>query len=336
MNTDRSSRYLRWVVAVVLGLTAVGVSVYLYPKASLSYCNPEYDVYFTYLEGRRIVEGANPYARILNSDMRHNDKYATYLPGGYLLAALTYKMGLREFKEWVDLWAVFYQISHLVLAFLIYREVLRRSSVALAAAAFLFWYFGRFTLYVVYVAQSDGMALCLIFAAISLLPKRPRMACVVFGISLAIKHIGVFLIPLFPLWVFQQSEDKRLRRAVVASVCLLLPPVAVSLPFVVWSPLGFARSMIFHITRLAGGHYGAQSIGDALKLVGVPAKIPMGLLLLLTYFAAIRQQFGRFSQATLIFLILICFHSVLFVQYLCWFVPFLPVALVENRPERQE
>ena len=44
------------------------------------------DIFYSYVEGRRLVEGENPYARILLGDMRTNDKYATYFPLFYLFS----------------------------------------------------------------------------------------------------------------------------------------------------------------------------------------------------------------------------------------------------------
>ena len=38
------------------------------------------DVYYIYLEGKRIIDGENPYERILEGDMRINKKYPTYFP----------------------------------------------------------------------------------------------------------------------------------------------------------------------------------------------------------------------------------------------------------------
>lgn len=50
-------------------------------------CRALGDVYFIYLEGQRLTDGENPYARMLASDMLHNDKYASSLTGTYLAGA---------------------------------------------------------------------------------------------------------------------------------------------------------------------------------------------------------------------------------------------------------
>src|SRR5687768_7823003 len=51
------------------------------------------DIYYIWLEGKRIINGENPYGRVLTGNMRNNDKYATLFPIAYLLSALIQKIG---------------------------------------------------------------------------------------------------------------------------------------------------------------------------------------------------------------------------------------------------
>ena len=41
------------------------------------------DIYYAWVEGGRILNGENPYGRVLAGNMRDNDKYATYFPVFY-------------------------------------------------------------------------------------------------------------------------------------------------------------------------------------------------------------------------------------------------------------
>ncbi len=54
------------------------------------------DIYFIWLEGKRIIAGENPYARVLLGDMRVNDKYATYFPLAYLFLCASSKAWFPE------------------------------------------------------------------------------------------------------------------------------------------------------------------------------------------------------------------------------------------------
>ncbi|MDF5733310.1 MAG: hypothetical protein PUP92_36330, partial [Rhizonema sp. PD38] len=53
----------------------------------------EEDIYYLWIEGKRILSGENPYARILLSNMRDNQKYATYFPLFYIMSYLTQLLG---------------------------------------------------------------------------------------------------------------------------------------------------------------------------------------------------------------------------------------------------
>jgi hypothetical protein len=82
-------------------------------------------------------------------------------------------------------------------------------------------------------------------------------------------------------------------------------------------------SVLFSATRLPGGHInGADSIDSVLGFVGLGAKLPMFALMGLVYLMAWQNKIGRFTACLLVFLTFFCFNSVLFKQYIVWFVPF--------------
>lgn len=79
------------------------------------------DIYFSWLEGKRIFAGSNPYARVLTGDFLHNEKYATHLPLFYVTGGISQLAGLERFPEWIHFWRIVF------------------AGVALALGAFLFW-----------------------------------------------------------------------------------------------------------------------------------------------------------------------------------------------------
>lgn len=61
---------------------------------------PQYDdIYSVFREGRRLLEGKNPYARILGRDLSENANFAAYLPVSYLLSLISQMAGLDFFWE---------------------------------------------------------------------------------------------------------------------------------------------------------------------------------------------------------------------------------------------
>ena len=62
------------------------------------------DIYYSFREGQRILNGENPYERILSGNMRDNKKYATYFPVFYELSYATQALGLEQFSTWLVFW----------------------------------------------------------------------------------------------------------------------------------------------------------------------------------------------------------------------------------------
>src|SRR5512144_813675 len=60
------------------------------------------DTYYSWVEGRRILDGKNPYERILHGNMQENNKYATYFPLFYEASALLQRIGIRQYQPWLD------------------------------------------------------------------------------------------------------------------------------------------------------------------------------------------------------------------------------------------
>ena len=331
MEQGAKDRWTLWVLGIVLGALALTLLWRVNLTARWFYERPYHDIWYMYQEGRRILEGTNPYERVLESDRLHNKKYPTYLPGFYCLAAATQALGLKDYKTWVNVWAWVFILFQLGLAALLFRECLRRADLVFALFAGFFWLFNRWTLYVDLVAHSDPMALFFLFLAMLLLQRRPRTAALMFGVSLAVKQIGIFMVPLFAVWFWQQASERRLARTVALMGWALLIPVALSLPFFVWNPKGFIWSVGFSVTRLAGGSFATYSLDDILNLRGLVAKGPLLVLMACVYYFAWRRHVRPFGAATLIFALFITFHSVMYQQYVCWVLPFLPVALLEWR-----
>ena len=90
------------------------------------------DIYYSWVEGSRILTGENPYARILAGNMQENEKYATYFPVFYELSSLSLLAGLRTYEQWIAFWRVVFLVCNLVIACLVFAVPYRRRLFALA------------------------------------------------------------------------------------------------------------------------------------------------------------------------------------------------------------
>ncbi len=93
-----SQKIILGILCMILLAGAIGAHIRLW-EADTS----ERDVYYAWLEGKRILENQNPYARILDGDMLNNDKYATYFPAFYLLSSLTRALGWKDCESWIGM-----------------------------------------------------------------------------------------------------------------------------------------------------------------------------------------------------------------------------------------
>jgi uncharacterized membrane protein len=299
----------------------------------------EQDIYYAWLEGGRILDGDNPYARVLASDMRTNDKYATYLPGFYLLSAAVQALGVREFDSWLLFWRPVVLACNLAIAASLFIASARRGRSFLGLCFAIFWLCNRWTLYTSRIVHLDFLAILPLLAALALLPARRRTSMLLLGVSLTIKQLAVFVLPICVLWAWRRADPRRWRDAAAALAWVAIVPLIVSLPFLLWNADAFLRSILFSATRapdnlVPGLHSLDTLIGMTLPwFAGLLARVPMVLLMALAWVAALRREVGLYTGSLLVFLIFLGFNSVLFMQYFVWALALVPLALLEALPE---
>ena len=159
---------------------------------------------------------------------------------------------------------------------------------------------------------------------------------ILFSLSLAFKQIAIFLLPLYLIWVWQSSEDNQLKDTLIALLLILSIPVITSLPFISWNAEGFFKSILFSATRNPSVHFEVMSL-DALigleipEFIGIKAKSPMLFMMSLVFLSAIKRQIGIYTSVLMIMSVFVDFNSVLFNQYLCWIVPFIPLVICDMK-----
>ncbi|MDT8306141.1 MAG: hypothetical protein RRC07_09410, partial [Anaerolineae bacterium] len=314
-------RYLWW--ALVLILLAAGALLH---SRAWEYDSEGYDIYYAWVEGQRLLAGQNPFARILQGNMLENNKYATYFPLFYLLAAATEWLGLRDYEVWIGFWQPVFLLFHLAsgawLAVLFARQ--RRFLLGLIVLAL--WLLSNWALELTYVINFDAIPIFFLVVSLTLLPRRPLLALFSFSLSLALKQIAIFLVPLYLIWLWQEGDGGRPKRVLWGATAIASLPVLVSLPFLLWNAEGFVRSILFSATRYAGlGLNVALALGSG----GFLSRLPLVALVGAVYLMAWCRQMGRFTAAMLTMLGFISLNPVLFPQYVPWFLALLLLALLE-------
>ena len=177
--------------------------------------------------------------------------------------------------------------------------------------------------------QIDGTAIFPLLISLALLPSRPRVSALLFGVSIAVKQMAAPLLPLYLIWTWQRANpERRLRECCTVLTLIGLVPLLLSLPFLLWDLESFLRMLIFPMTR-AG--FGGRTVDIYLGLSGFSAKLPFLTLMLLTYWLAFRSRISVWAQSLIVLMLLLSFSPAFFTRYLCWVVPLIPLALFDGR-----
>lgn len=317
------------IVSICLLITiTLGIVIHVYSQF-WSFDTKRYDMYYIWMEGKRILSGENPYERILKGNMRENKKYPTYFPLFYLLAFLTQKAGLKDYPEWVSFWRFVFLFFNIGIASFIFYGLYQYKLTIISIFAALFWLFNRWTLHVAMMAQIDFMAIFFLLFSLLIFRKHKWTSLLFFSLSLAIKQIAIFLAPLYLIWVWQSSDKVTIKDIFIAASLIISIPMLISLPFIVWNAEAFFKSIIFSATRFPHAYSGTSSVDGILGLVGISAKLPMLFLMFLIYICAIRRKIGIYMSTMLTMFVFVYFNSVFFFQYICWAVPFIPLSLCD-------
>jgi hypothetical protein len=330
-STGRTARLAAMLGALLLGTSGL-------PARPASASQP--DIYYIWRDGVRLADGANPYAYDRQPDPDEKPtKHPSYLPLFYLAVAGVYKLGIHDYQTWLALWHAVRIAAHITITILLFRAGQRAGHPLLGLFGALFWSLNRWALYAVRSGGLDQLALLFLLLSLGCFGQRRRLAFLLLGTSLAIKHVALLVVPLYLVWTWQDSEatSRRARGigSVQAALWIGLIPVAVSLPFLWWDAGAFVQSILASVTRPAAAYGHVSAVGALLGLRGSVARIPLVLLAsLILLVAAYRQVIGRYTTVLLMFTVFTDFNTVLFPQYFAWVIPFIVLAAGERAPAR--
>jgi hypothetical protein len=325
MFTSLNSKRVALAVLAVMILVVGWTHYFLIMRSSISEDN---DIYYDFLEAKKITVGENPYERILSGDMRSNDKYATYFPLFYLLSAGIIKLGFQEFQQFVAFWRLGFLFCNIGAGVVLFYLLWPRRGLLLAVFGVLFWFFGRWNLRLTTTGNIDYLAIFFLLLAFWLLPRHRVWAFVVLGLSLGIKQLDVILVPLFLILVWQSESQHRARALLVAIAALASTLVITSAPFFAAGPEAFLKSMIFEGVRNPSRNSDA-ALGVYLGWSGSVSRLPVIILMALVYALFWRRKIGFYTAGLLAMITFITTNPVLFSQYFVWLTPFFPLAASE-------
>jgi Mannosyltransferase (PIG-M) len=291
------------------------------------------DIYYYYVRGGQVATNGNPYECSLD-DTCINHKNPGHFPLFYYLSAISIKLGLTDFQSWIALWRPVFLLCYGAIGFLLFGTLLKRKHYALAVFALFFWLFNRWSLYVIRVGHVDFFALLFLVLSLITFEKKRYWSVFLLSISLCVKQVAIFLVPLYIVFLWTQTpREKRMRTMLHCLLLMSIVPVLSLAPFVFENPSAVAKGLLFSATRSSEANMGAASLGSFLKLQGVLNVLPMVVLMGAIYLAAFKKQVSFYVAGLGIMLVFLAFNTVTFNQYFLWFVPFVPLALAERKQQ---
>jgi hypothetical protein len=319
----------------VLGLLTLPVLLFsawrVYGTVGVTKTIEQEDIYYSFKEGQRILNGENPYARVLTGNMRDNNKYATYFPLFYELSYASQALGLKEFATWLVFWRRVFILFNLGTAVLLFYAFWRYDMKWFGIFATAFWLFNRWTLTVMSIVHLDFLPIFFLVASLLVFPKNRWLGFLLYGVSLSLKQIGIFILPLYLIWLWLSVDKDRVRELIMGSVWIGIIPFLTSLPFLFWNAQGFVMSVLFSVTRVGSGRFSVLPLDAAMGWSGATGRLPMLVLFAVVYWFCLSRVVGRYTGAFLVMSVFIGFNTALFVQYFLWLVPLTLLLLLDTK-----
>ncbi|HEX8992962.1 MAG TPA: hypothetical protein VF784_14875 [Anaerolineales bacterium] len=278
------------------------------------------DIYYSWVEGGRILHGQNPYARVFDGDLETNDKYATYFPLFYEASYLSERLGLEAYPPWLAFWRSVFIAFELATAVLLYLTAVRRNLPWFGVLIAAFWLFNRWTIQMLQVVNLDFVPLFFLLLSLVLFARHQKLSLFFFSLSLGVKQIAIFLTPLYLMWLWRSSRpERRIRDLLTGAAIIASVPFVTSIPFLLWEPRAFVYSIFFSITRVADTPPGlARSLSYLLDGQTLVDRLLMFGLMIGIFVLAWRMPAARYVAAFLVMLVFVCFNPVIYIQYILW------------------
>jgi len=315
LNKSSIPVYLILFFIVILAIIVHINGLYVYSTES--------DNYWIYQYTLTIHNNKNPYLRILNSDMIRNDKYPTFPPLYFYLGLIPLYLGYSSYPSWIIFMKTYFLFpADFGIALLIFLILKRHSNAKpwFSVFAIFIWLFNRWTLYIYTYALIDTFTIFFILLSLYYFDSQPEFSSLLLGVSIAIKLFPIFLLPLYLI----SHRSKSVYRILAYLFLAIMPILLVSLPYLIWSPEAYYRSLLFSATRQGDKYY--RLLGPELMpsfgYYGFDTRYPLIICYLGFYFVHWMKKFNTYMFTTAGLLIWNLMNTNVYPQYWIWFIPF--------------
>ncbi len=318
----------------ILAFAGLIMSVFLFLRIYVTYSQisrhtyKSSDIASIWNAGHDLCKGRSPYARMKKEGKNGKPvvRAPIYLPGAYILICAVEKLGYNTHKKWQKVWEPALVVLHIAIGVMLFILLFEKGHPALAFFVILFWLFSRFSIQTLVTRQTNTLALFPLLLSLAFINTRRTASLLLFGFSLVLKQVAVFLAPLYLVWCWNDRKSwSDFRRSVFL---ILIIPFAATLPFIIRDYESFFMAIFYPTMHLAPGGYA----GYPAAVRSIHPALPTILMLVsmaLVYLAALRRRLPEVTAALLVMMCFIAFNNIIFSQYFLWFFALVPIALLD-------
>jgi hypothetical protein len=296
------------------------------------------DLFYEYSSGIETGAGYNPYKKILDGDLLINRKYATLFPLYYLfLFAVTIYSNFSFEKFLVNYRELLFG-AQLVAALFIYLIFRRENKRIAGVTASLFFIFNRWSINVLSDGKQDFFALAFLMGSLYFFKSKRYLSFLLYGFSLGIKHLGIFIAPFYLLPVIQKKKIQK--SDLYCYALLLIPTLLPSIYYIFDNAKSFIYSMAFSFTRKSATTSIPSGYEKLLILYDIGVKnntvffyivprLPLVISYLLSFASLFFKKITGSQYLLLTYFFFVSFNPVLFDQYITWITPFVLFPLID-------
>lgn len=339
LNLEKTTSVIVEVLAVAL-IIFIGHVVLLSNSYGLDDMQGS-DLHWEFFWATDVSLGTNPYLSFDTKQLLAQEKVPGLLPFYFLVLAYVAKFGDFSFVLFLDFWRYIVFFAYSGVGVLIYLFV-RPKSKLLAIFFVMYFMLNRLIISSVAGMKQDLLAIFFVMLALSLIKKNKLLAFLFFGIATGIKHLTVFIAPIFLLEFIEIYSGgvtlEKIKRGVIVLLISTAPIVIPAIPFLVQSPEHFTGSILFNLTREPEAGIQRHTGFDRLLVLYnnevnnntffyMLPRLPFLVVYLMCFYLLVIKRLSYFTFASLAYLVFVTFNPVMFGQYQTWFLAFLPLGL---------
>jgi len=285
------------------------------------------DIYYEFHSALDIKNGINPYNRISNTNFVDNQKYATLLPVYYYFILIVAKLSGYSFIHFISVMRVVLIAFEFLGALFIYLYFARKNRRELGYFGAVFYLFNVYTINSYVFLKQDAIAISFLLMSLYFFKPRIRLSYLLFGVSLGIKHIGIFILPYYFLPLL--FSKRKLNDFLQDLFCLIFPVLIPSFPFIFSNMRSFIYSMIFSLTRSSEQGNVMFGYANLLSPHSVFPRLPLFIVTISNLILVVMKKIPPTFYILTSFLIFAMFNPVIFDQYLVWVTAFVFISIVD-------